>query len=734
MEDFRNSTYIPFFRRFKNERQRELDETYQLYHSVKASQNAFTDDMRSFAQPIWDDFFRYLPEEISDKLTQSLYELLVAEKHIWELPEPNFERLSLQEFVEYRNLLYQKQYFFANKTEILRLLHEGLVRTLYGAVRELPEVLSPSPFTIPLVYMLPNPRLTVEQTYGTAAAPEYQDRGIFLSVAYQLYANLCMASGRDPQDPNSKKPYRPASESDLPLNELVDTYLAKTPYHRVFMTPVALKLTHEDRFNHMHVIGGTGAGKTTLLENLIRHDLNHPDPPSVVLIDPHGDLIRKLMRSDLSIENRVILIDPRDTEHPPALNIFALNKERMGKYSDAMKEQVTAGVIQTFDYLFSGLLGAHLTAKQGVFFRYVARFLLAIPETMGRNATILDMLKLMSDVTPYERAIQALPEIHREFFIHDFQSKTFEQTKEQIRYRLQAIIENPTLARLFTSTESKVDFFTELNRGSVILVDTAKDFLKDGSSTFGRIFISLILQAVLERAALPEHERKPTFIFVDEAGSYFDTRIDDLLTEVRKYNTGLCLSHQFLDQATVSLRASLAANTGIKFASGLSAGDARTMASEMRTTPEFILNQPRLQFAAYIKNVTPQAVSIPIKRITDYPRLSQDDYEDLLKRNRQRVSAPLRPPSFWPKVVKEVIEPLAEELERQVRESRPPLQSELDRKPVPSPSQEPKRESHWAKKRRKKREAKLRQQAEDARAQDKPQEPSLPKEDTTPDW
>jgi hypothetical protein len=734
VEDFRNSTFIPFFRRFKNERQRELEEAYQLYYSVKASQDAFTEDMRSFAQPIYDDYIGYLPEEIGEPLTRALYDILIMEYHIWNLPPPDFEKFSLQEFVEYRNFLYRKQYFFANKTEILRLLYESLVRTLYGVVRELPEVRAPSPFTIPLVYALPNPQLSVEQTYGTVVSRDYQDAGILMNVATRLHANLCTASGRDPNDPDSKKPYKLPTKSDLPLRELVDTYLADTPYHPVFMAPVALKLSHEDRFNHMHVIGGTGAGKTTLLENLIRHDINHSDPPSIVLIDPHGDLIRKLMRSDLGIEDRVILIDPRDTDHPPALNIFALNKERMGKYSSAMKEQVTAGVIQTFDYLFSGLLGAHLTAKQGVFFRYVARLLLAIPETMGRNATILDMLKLMSDVTPYERAIQALPEIHREFFIHDFQSKTFEQTKEQIRYRLQAIIENPTLARLFTSTESKVDFFTELNRGSVILVDTAKDFLKDGSSTFGRIFISLILQAVLERAALPEHERKPTFIFVDEAGAYFDTRIDDLLTEVRKYNTGLCLSHQFLDQATVSLRASLAANTGIKFASGLSAGDARAMASEMRTTPEFILNQPRLQFAAYIKNVTPQAVSIPIKRVTDYPRLSQDNYEDLLKRNRQRVSVPPEPRSFWPKAAKEVIEPLAEELERKIRENRPPSQPDLDNKPDINPSPEPKRESHWAKKRRKKREAKLRQQAEEARAQGKPQEPPLPKEDTTPDW
>ncbi len=178
------------------------------------------------------------------------------------------------------------------------------------------------------------------------------------------------------------------------------------------------------------------------------------------------------------------------------------------------------------------------------------------PVTVG----ILDMLYLMSDDAPYREAIARLPDIPREFFLRDFPSKTFQQTKEQIRYRLQAILENPTMARLFTSPETKVDLHAELNKGSIILVDTAKDYLKGASDNFGRIFISLTLQAILERAAIPAAERKDTFVFVDEAASYFDSNIDDLLTDARKYRCGLVLAHQYLDQASSSLKASLAAN------------------------------------------------------------------------------------------------------------------------------------------------------------------------------
>ena len=146
--------------------------------------------------------------------------------------------------------------------------------------------------------------------------------------------------------------------------------------------------------------------------------------------------------------------------------------------------------------------------------------------------------------------------------------------------------------------------FDALNTGKIVLVNTAKDFLKaERSSILGRYFIALTLQAALERAALPESQRRPAFLYIDEAAEYFDDNIDDLLTQARKYNLGVVFSHQYLDQLTPSLRSSIAANTSIKLAGGVSDKDARSLAPDMRTTPTFILEQHKqersTQFACY---------------------------------------------------------------------------------------------------------------------------------------
>jgi len=653
VDPFSPTSFTPFLRRFTDERSRDLAGLKALYREVRALHLASKYAKEGAVIPILSPIYIYvgnrLPEPLTMPCAKALRDLAYQETAIFSFPELKWDigQLSLKEQVDLERFLTAKRHFLSNQDRVIDFLQGGLFRLFDAATRELPEFSDASPFNIPFIYVLPEPKKLLDSFYGILWTQSYIDNGLFVEVSTRMHMNICAVSGiADPYEP--KKPFKLPSGNDAPLDEIVEAYFKGTPLYDFLLTPVPLRLTYEDRFSHMHVVGGSGAGKTQLLQHLILHDLQSDDPPALVIIDSQTDLINKLSRLALfdpdtgPLSDRLIYITPRDIKHPPALNIFDVNRDRLGGYDEGTKEQVTAGVIQTFDYLFNGLLGADLTAKQGVFFRFVARLMLALPETLGRTATILDLIDLMDDATPYRKAIESLPPIQRNFFERDFPSKTFAQTKEQIRYRLNAILENPTLARLFTSPRTKIDLFMALNSNAIILVDTAKDFLKGSSSHFGRIFISLVLQAILERAAIPERERKPAFLIVDEAAAYFDSNMDDLLTEARKYKLGCVFAHQFLDQCTSSLRSSLAANTSIKMASGVSMSDARALAPDFRTTPDFILTQPKLHFAAHIRNVTPQAVSIPVPVgvLERQPRLSQGAYERLRELNRERVSLP----------------------------------------------------------------------------------------------
>src|SRR3954471_22553750 len=118
-----------------------------------------------------------------------------------------------------------------------------------------------------------------------------------------------------------------------------------------------------------------------------------------------------------------------------------------------------------------------------------------------------------------------------------------------------------------------------MNKGSIILINTAKDLLKqDGCEIFGRFFIALISQAAQERASVPEDRRRSTFLYIDEAQDYFDESAENLLNQARKYKVGIVLAHQNLDQFEPRLRGAVMASTATKLVGGLSAKDAAAFA------------------------------------------------------------------------------------------------------------------------------------------------------------
>src|SRR5262249_40206198 len=106
------------------------------------------------------------------------------------------------------------------------------------------------------------------------------------------------------------------------------------------------------------------------------------------------------------------------------------------------------------------------------------------------------------------------------------------------------------------------------------------------------------------------------------------------------FNIGMVLAHQYIGQLSAKLFDSFAANTSIKFVGGVSDKDARAMAHMMRTSPEFIDGQPKGSFAAYVRNVTPRAISlkIPFGVMEAMPRMGEGEFEAVRNEIRARYA------------------------------------------------------------------------------------------------
>ncbi len=566
-----------------------------------------------------------------------------------DLEVEDFARLTLRDLTELRTFLLRKDAQLRHADGVYELACRAarlLLSRILEASGEGPATPGGGALLLDASALdaLHEPAQQIEYAWRLLFAEDLEKTGLFEEVRAQLRNNTLAACRIDPDDPRAaSKIVAPTQAKGKTPRELVTGYLGNTPLEDLFEAEVPIAIGDEVRFEHTHILGGSGHGKTQLLLHLIHNDLAREEGPGLIVIDSQGDLVRTLSRLALfepgsALADRLIIIDPSDIEYPVALSLFDVPENRLASYGPAERERLLNGAIEMYEYVFSSLLGAELTQKQGVIFRFLARLMMVIP-----GATLHTFLDLMEHGERFRPHMATLDGTARRFFDEEFFHPSFAATKKQIAKRLWGILANPVFERMFSQPSGKLDFFEAMQQRKIILISTAKDVLRqEGAEMFGRFLIAKITQAVMERAAVPVRERSPTFIYIDEAQEYVDEHLALLLNQARKYHVGLTLAHQNLDQLPPTLRASVMSSTSVKLAGGVSAKDARALAEDFGADPEFLQSmrkrRGRTQFACHVRNQTPRAVavSIPLGAVSALPQLSEDEFQALLTSNRER--------------------------------------------------------------------------------------------------
>ncbi|WP_430449486.1 type IV secretory system conjugative DNA transfer family protein [Rhodophyticola sp.] len=457
---------------------------------------------------------------------------------------------------------------------------------------------------------------------------------------YQLFRSI-----RDQLDANLHSTSRsgtPIFPRDYKGADLIFTYLKGTQLLDLFKLRTPFSIPDERRFEHLHMVAGSGHGKTQTLQYLIAQDLAHIEAGdrSVVIIDSQGDLINTILKHAGLPPERIVLIDPEDIEWPVSLNLFSVGQERLAGYDALERERLSNSIIELYDFVLGSLLGAGMTAKQSVVFRYVTRLMFHID-----GATIHTLRDLLepNGTAQFQDEIGQLGGSTKRFFETEFDGKEFAATKSQVLRRLYGVLENQTFERMFSNSDTKFDMFAEMNAGKLILINTTKSLLKEqGTQIFGRFFIALIAQAAQERATIADRARLPAHIYIDEAQDYFDQTLGVILSQARKYRVGMTMAHQYLGQLNHGLQEAFEANTSIKLAGGVSARDARAMAGMMSCDPDMITSQPKGTFATYIRGTTNRAVplSFPFFVLEKRPPASTKTLADIREFSRKAYAAP----------------------------------------------------------------------------------------------
>tara|TARA_R110002124_G_scaffold231235_5_gene396518 strand:+ start:8824 stop:10914 length:2091 start_codon:yes stop_codon:yes gene_type:complete len=605
--------------------------------------------IRMIAEDVVDHFGIEAGHAQSDLIHNRVQHLFDYEG-LFVLPEVDWtQERTIAELWEIREELTRQKEFAENLEDICNVLRDAVIMFFDPIYTACPALLAESEdidgigVGTDLLRSIGNLGEVITSIVQIAHASEICDLGLFERLRDRLGRNLVAASGGNPANPESfnRAPKMPEQFDAKSPNHLATAYLGDTPLLELFYQHLDFTIPTASRFEHHHIVAGSGHGKTQTLQYLIAQDLAkmEHESRSVIVLDSQGDLIRNIAQMavfapDGPLHDKIVIIDPSDVEWPVSLNLFDVGMARLEGYASLERERLTNSILELYDFVLGTLLDAQMTQKQNVIFRYVTRLMLHIPD-----ATIHTLRELMEPggEKKFAGSIAKLTGTAKHFFETEFTSREFEQTKKQVLRRLWGILENQTFERMFSHPRSKLDLFKEMNAGKVILINTAKDLLKEqGTEIFGRFFIAMIAQAAQERATLPASKRIPTFVYIDEAQDYFDRNIGLILAQARKYNVGMVLAHQYLGQLEPKLQEAFAANTAIKFAGGVSAKDARGLAPMLYCQPEFIESQPKGSFAAHIRGVTKGAVPLafPFGVVEGLPKMSKEQRKALQKKMR----------------------------------------------------------------------------------------------------
>lgn len=113
------------------------------------------------------------------------------------------------------------------------------------------------------------------------------------------------------------------------------------------------------------------------------------------------------------------------------------------------------------------------------------------------------------------------------------------EKQEMIPYfqaKFSPFTDNSIVRNIVGQPQSSFNMFDAMQQNKIILVNLSKGLLgEESSQLLGRFLSTQIKVAALRRASIPEAERNPYFLYVDEFQNYVSKSFESVLSEARKY-------------------------------------------------------------------------------------------------------------------------------------------------------------------------------------------------------
>ncbi|OGM94285.1 hypothetical protein A2524_01270 [Candidatus Wolfebacteria bacterium RIFOXYD12_FULL_48_21] len=382
-----------------------------------------------------------------------------------------------------------------------------------------------------------------------------------------------------------------------------------------------------DRLRHMYIVGKSGTGKTTMMKNLMINDIKNGF--GVAVLDPHGEFVEELLKH--VPEDRikdVIYVNPADIENPVGFNPL----ERVG---DEHAHLVASAVMGVFQKIWVDAWSARM--------EYILNnTLLALLEYPG--TTLLSIMRMLAEKEYRLKVVSNLKDpVIKSFWENEFAKYTDKFMTEAIaplQNKVGQFSSNPVIRNIIGQPKSTIDMRKAMDEGKILICNLSQGRLgEDNSALLGAMIITKIQLAAMSRIDIPESERRPFFLYIDEFQNFSTGSFTKIFAEARKYGLGLTLAHQYVDQLKKEegLAEAIVGNIGTLAMFRVGAIDAVFFEKEFEPefTPQDMIGLSNRHI--YLKLLVDGQASRPFSAETlpPYP-IPQPNYEDVIIENSRR--------------------------------------------------------------------------------------------------
>jgi len=311
------------------------------------------------------------------------------------------------------------------------------------------------------------------------------------------------------------------------------TFIGKTEFKN---RETIFGIKRKDRDRHIYIIGKTGTGKSWLLANMIIEDIRKGE--GVAVIDPHGDLVQILL--DYIPKNRindVCFFNPSDPEYAYPLNPLEVTNL-------SHRELVSSGIVSIFHKLYAHSWGPRMEH----ILRNTLLTLTSVPGT-----TLADVIGILTERRFREKILSQIDDKNTiRFWKNEFEPMSERLRVEAVSPILNKVgqyVSSPLIRKNIIWPRSKVKIEEIMNQGKILLCDLSSGKIgEDNSALLGAMVVTQIQQAAMNRVFIPEKERKPFYLFVDEFQNFATKSFVKILSEARKYKLSLTVANQYMTQ------------------------------------------------------------------------------------------------------------------------------------------------------------------------------------------